>query len=87
MCGLYGAYAEPDDAECYELAPDDEVGCVQCMREHRGHSEHATYRRGEAVLLSMTSSPYGDGQAHYMCNEHLKFHFGNAVARFDVDHD
>jgi hypothetical protein len=64
---------------CFELEPGEAVGCVQCMREH----SMEIYGRGQAALVDMMHSPYGDGQAHYMCNEHLKYHFGSAIERFD----
>jgi hypothetical protein len=72
---------EPRTVECYELEPGEAVGCVECAKER---NNVATYHRGEAVLVGMLDSPYGDGQAHYMCNHHLTYFFsGDNIDRVD----
>jgi hypothetical protein len=78
----------PHTVFCYELTASDEqhgVGCVECQRSSNA-GRSASYRKGEAVLVGMLDSPYGDGQAHYFCNHHLETMFpGLTIDRFDPD--
>ena len=59
--------------EVYAIGPaDGRVSCVLCSAEARLFHEN-DYGPGEAVLGCPEISPYGDGQAHYYCLDHLGY--------------
>ena len=55
-------------SEVMDLDDDEEVGCYFCMKSPatRGKS----FRKGEAFLCGPFHSPQ-DGNANYVCREHL----------------
>jgi hypothetical protein len=52
--------------DVYELNSGDEVSCVHCVSV----GDHTTYRRGQAYLAGPGHTPY-NGEANYVCREHL----------------
>jgi len=50
----------------FPLDDRDEVECVIC----RSFRDHTAYKKGEAFLVGAAHPPY-DGNANYVCKEHL----------------
>lgn len=52
--------------EVFPLEPDETVGCYYCMEDN----DNTDYKHGEAFLAGPDHPPW-DGNANYICMEHL----------------
>ena len=59
-------YARGEENVVYDIEDRDEVGCYHCIAQ----GCHDSYRRGEAFLAGPGHSPL-DGNANYICRQHL----------------